>query len=146
MYFSSQKTQWRLCEETKFVKFGGFVFKKKFCGFRGFCVRHREAARRRRGFCERHREAARRRRGDIKTGGTISHRATPHHHKLLLRNCCFFSSYPLALAASLANCGKCFGAKRFLLPLTPYLRASEHRGFLLPLTHYLLPFILTSLP
>ena len=89
MYFSSQKTQWRLCEETKFVKFGGFVFKKKFCGFRGFCVRHREAARRRRGFCERHREAARRRRGDIKTGGAISHRATPHHHKLLLRNCYF---------------------------------------------------------
>ena len=30
-----------------------------------------------------------RRRGDIKTGGAISHRATPHHHKLLLRNCCF---------------------------------------------------------
>ena len=130
--FHHKKTQWRLCEETKFVKFGGFVFKKKFCGFRGFCVRHHEAARRRR--------------GDIKTGGTISHRATPHHHKLLLRNCCFFSSYPLALAASLANCGKCFGAKRFLLPLTPYLRASEHRGFLLPLTSYPLPFILTSLP
>ena len=134
MYFSSQKTQWRLCEETKFVKFGGFVFKKKFCGFRGFCVRHREAARRRR--------------GDIKTGGTISHRATPHHHKLLLRNCCFsvhihwlwLQASPIAVSA-LEQRGF-----SYLLPLTSYLRASEHRGFLLPLTPYLLPFILTSLP
>lgn len=134
MYFSSQKTQWRLCEETKFVKFGGFVFKKKFCGFRGFCVRHREAARRRR--------------GDIKTGGTISHRATPHHHKLLLRNCCFsvhihwlwLQASPIAVSAS--------EHRWFLLPLTPYLlpKSFGAKRFLLPLTTYLLPFIFTSLP